>query len=380
MSTTPLVRALSRPRAMDLVVMAGLFAWSVPDVPWWWRPPGHGAATPVVLGYLGLALATCLPFWWRRRLPAAVLAAATGVLAVRVALRQDPSSAYAAVLTGAYGMGAYHGLIWRRARWVGWAWLAVAALVDLLDNDNRLAAVPFALLGAAFLAGDAAAARRHEAAAQAEATAMAERTRIARELHDVLAHQLSAITLQAGAARVAGDPPPAEALATVEQLAREALVELGQLLGMLRREAGEEADRRPAPGLAELDGLLATAGKAGVAVGLAVTGDVRRLTPGLELSVYRIVQESLTNVARHAPGAPTLVTLCYDPDRLRLEVVNEPSPLAGDPPVPGSGGGRGLLGMRERAELYGGRLCAAARVAGGFAVTATLPYDGAAAR
>jgi signal transduction histidine kinase len=374
MITTPLVRALSRPLAMDLAVLAGLLAWSLPDVPWWWRPPGHGAATPVVLGYLALALATCLPFWWRRRYPLLVLSAAAGVLAVRLGLRQDPSSAFAAVLVGAYGVGAYRVQVSRRARWLGWCWLAVAAMVDLLDNYDRLAAVPIALLGAAFLVGDAAAARRHELAALAAAASLAERTRIARELHDVLAHQLSAITLQAGAARIAGDPTPAEALATVEKLAREALVELSQVLGMLRRDSGEDADRRPAPGLAELDGLLATAGKAGVAVDLAVVGDVRRLTPGLELSVYRIVQESLTNVARHAPGAPTLVTLCYGSDRLQLEVVNEPSPVAGDPPA--GGGGRGLLGMRERAELYGGRLRAAARAAGGFSVTATLPYDG----
>ena len=233
-------------------------------------------------------------------------------------------------------------------------------------------------------------------AAAVEAAHQAERTRIARELHDVVAHQLSAIAVQAGAARVAaaangtqdagagatrlggqgGLGTAAEVLATVEQLSREALAELSHLLGALRREPAAGAQVPPAPTLAEVDALAAAARVAGVPVELAVDGPSRPLSPGAELSGYRIVSEALANVARHAPGAATSVTLRYQEDSLEIEVRN--AAPAHPPRHTAPAGGRGIQGMRERAELYGGALTAGPPPAGGFAVTAVIPYAGAA--
>jgi signal transduction histidine kinase len=378
---------------LDVLIAAGLLGWGLPDVPWWWEYPGHAGSTPVVLGSLTLTLAMSVPFCWRRVAPVPVLGLAAGVLAVRFALHRDLVSAFAAVLIGAYGLGAYDSVIRRCSRWLGWLSLIAAVGVVVTHNGDRLAAAPFALLGAAFVLGDAAHARRAEASAVVEAAHQAERTRIARELHDVVAHQLSAIAVQAGAARIAagstgqngnggaprqpeqgGSDMPAQVLATVEQLAREALTELNHLLGALRREPADDLTRPPTPTLADLEPLLAAARAAGVPVTLTVEGAPRALSPGVELSCYRIIAEALTNVGRHAPAAPSRVMLRYQSDALGIEVANDPSPLAHRPAVPRpTSGGRGLRGMRERAELYGGCLVARASPDGGFSVAAELP-------
>ena len=415
---------LATPRRVDLLIAAGLLVWGLPDVPWWWEYPGHAGSTPDVLGSLALTLAMSVPFCWRRAAPVPVLGLAAGVLGVRYALHRDLTSAFAAVLVGAYGLGAYASPVRRYARWLGWLCLAAAVAVVITWNgvpnkaragmlEGRLAGAPLALLGAAFVLGDAADARRREAGSLVEAAHQAERTRIARELHDVVAHQLSAIAVQAGAARIAagsgqvpagralapgagqapagqpvsadgqaqadghaqaGGPGQAETLATVERLAREALTELNHLLGALRREQAGEPARRPSPTLAELATLLDTARAGGVPAELAVEGCPRALSPGVELSCYRIIDEALTNVARHAPGAPARVVLRYRPGGLDIEVANGPSPGGPRPAAPRpASGGRGVRGMRERAELYGGRLDAGPRPGGGFAVTAAIP-------
>ena len=205
---------LATPRRVDLLIAAGLLVWGLPDVPWWWEYPGHAGSTPDVLGSLALTLAMSVPFCWRRVAPVPVLGLAVGVLTVRYALHRDLTSAFAAVLVGAYGLGAYASPVRRYARWLGWLSLAAAVVVVVTSNgaankpfggvlEGRLAGAPLALLGAAFVLGDAADARRREAAALVESAHQAERTRIARELHDVVAHQLSAIAVQAGAARIA---------------------------------------------------------------------------------------------------------------------------------------------------------------------------------
>ena len=405
-------RDLATPRRVDLLIAAGLLVWGLPDVPWWWEYPGHAGSTPDVLGSLALTLAMSVPFCWRRVAPVPVLGLAAGVLAVRYALHRDLTSAFAAVLVGAYGLGAYASPVRRYARWLGWLSLAAAVVVVVTSNgaagkpyggvlEGRLAGAPLALLGAAFVLGDAADARRREAAALVEAAHQAERTRIARELHDVVAHQLSAIAVQAGAARIAGGSPApgdggqapgdggeasegglapagglAEVLGTVERLAREALTELNHLLGALRREQAGDPARRPSPTLGELEPLLDAARAAGVPADLTVEGGPRALSPGVELSCYRIIDEALTNVARHAPGAPTRVMLRYRPGGLDIEVANGPPPGGAQPATsrPATGG-RGVRGMRERAELYGGRLDARPCRGGGFAVTAAIPCD-----
>ena len=403
---------LATPRRVDLLIAAGLLVWGLPDVPWWWEYPGHAGSTPDVLGSLALTLAMSVPFCWRRVAPVPVLGLAVGVLTVRYALHRDLTSAFAAVLVGAYGLGAYASPVRRYARWLGWLSLAAAVVVVVTSNgaankpfggvlEGRLAGAPLALLGAAFVLGDAADARRREAAALVESAHQAERTRIARELHDVVAHQLSAIAVQAGAARIAagsaqvpagrgpgpgdgrapaGGPAQADGqaqaavLATVERLAREALTELNHLLGALRREQADDPARRPSPTLGELETLLDAARTAGVPTDLTVEGGPRALSPGVELSCYRIIDEALTNVARHAPGAPTRVVLRYRPGGLDIEVANGPPPGGAQPAAPRpASGGRGVRGMRERAELYGGHLDARPCPGGGFAVTAAIP-------
>jgi signal transduction histidine kinase len=213
----------------------------------------------------------------------------------------------------------------------------------------------------------------------------------------VVAHQLSAIAVQAGAARIATGSPDAggpnagglgttaEVLARLEQLSREALAELIHLLGALRRDPDAAADMPPAPTLAGLDALIASASQAGVPAELAVQGRQRSLSPGGELSGYRIVAEALANVARHAPGATARVVLCYTAERLEITVRNTAPPPGHHRPAasrPGAktrpGLGLGVRGMRERAELYGGTLDAGPCPDGGFLVTAALPYGTAA--
>ena len=163
-------------------------------------------------------------------------------------------------------------------------------------------------------------------------------------------------------------------LATVERLAREALTELNHLLGALRRERAGDPSHRPSPTLGELETLLDAARAAGVPADLTIEGGPRALSPGVELSCYRIIDEALTNVARHAPGAPTRVVLRYRPGALDIEVANGPAPGGARPAAPRpASGGRGVRGMRERAELYGGQLDARPGPGGGFAVTAAIP-------
>jgi hypothetical protein len=150
---------------VDLVISAGLLAWGLPDVPWWWEPSGHAGSTPVILGSLALTLAMSVPFHWRRRFPAPVLVAAASVLAIRAGLHRNEISAFAAVLVAAYGLGAYSVTSRRYARWLGLIALALAVFTLATSEGRRLEAVPFALLGAAFVLGDAASARRGEMAA-----------------------------------------------------------------------------------------------------------------------------------------------------------------------------------------------------------------------
>ncbi|MGW6915943.1 sensor histidine kinase [Kitasatospora sp. NPDC054939] len=213
-------------------------------------------------------------------------------------------------------------------------------------------------------------------------TVLEERARIARELHDVVAHHLSLIAIKAEAApyRVQ-DPPPALAaeLTAIRAGAREGLAELRNLLGVLRpTPAGSSvllpgqpvAPAPPQPSLARLDGLLDQVRAAGLPVTARIVGPPRPLPPGVELSAYRIVQESLSNALRHAPGAETRVELGYGREALRLRITNRP-PARTAPPSPGAG--HGLTGMRERAAMLGGDLIAGPAPDGGYEVAAELP-------
>ena len=201
--------------------------------------------------------------------------------------------------------------------------------------------------------------------------AMGERARIARDLHDVVAHHVSAIAVQAESARLTTEGLPDEGRAHFEaigQTARDALTEMRRLLGVLREDAQAEATRDPQPSLARLNELVETARGAGTPVTLTLEGAVTTLPPGVDLCAYRILQEALTNVRRHAPGAAVDVELEYTSDTLRVRVRDY-----GLGTVAPDLDGHGLLGMRERAIMVGGTLSAGPAEGGGFAVEALLP-------
>ncbi|CAL9484230.1 two-component sensor histidine kinase [Streptomyces sp. DH-12] len=212
---------------------------------------------------------------------------------------------------------------------------------------------------------------------RARRTLLEERSRIARELHDVVAHHMSVISIQAQVApHLVQDPPDElrENLAGIRQNAVEALTELRRVLDVLRSEhpaPGERADA-PQPTLGRLAALVENTRAAGLTVTTEVAGERRPLPPGVELSAYRIVQEALSNVLRHAPGATAHVTLAYGPRALRVEVVNT-APTR-EPP-PSAGAGHGLLGMRERAAMLGGTLTAGPWSGRGYRVEARLPVS-----
>jgi signal transduction histidine kinase len=197
-----------------------------------------------------------------------------------------------------------------------------------------------------------------------------ERARIARELHDVIAHNVSMIVLQAGAERRVlrtGDGSTRDVLATIEEIGRSALTEMRRLLGMLRSDSPEPL--APQPGLSALPTLIAQVRDAGLPVELQIDGERRELPAGIELSAFRIVQEALTNSLRHAGQARAQVSIRYHADTLEIEVTDD----GADPARAASAGGHGLVGMRERAALYGGHFDAGHRPGGGFAIRVLLP-------
>ncbi|TDD00680.1 sensor histidine kinase [Nonomuraea deserti] len=206
---------------------------------------------------------------------------------------------------------------------------------------------------------------------RARRTLLEERSRIARELHDVVAHHMSVISIQAQVApHLVANPPDElkENLAGIRENAVEALTELRRVLGVLR--AQDPPGDAPQPTLDRLDELFANVRGAGVALSTETAGTPRPLSPGVELSAFRIVQEALSNAMRHAPGTPVTVRLSYQPDALTLRIVN----AAPGAPVPSSpGAGHGLLGMRERAAMLGGDLVTGPTPDGGYEVSVFLP-------
>jgi len=291
------------------------------------------------------------------------------------------------LFVGAYALGAHASL--RRAA----AGLVVTAPVLAEISDKGGLGLTFAQhfgapavaltslqLLAFWLTGVLVHARRHAVALaarsaalqfQAEQATAAERARIARELHDIVAHHLSVIVLQAGGARASGKPAGAT-LEKVENSARQALAETRRLLDVLR-DPDEETGFAPQPGIGDLDALAASVRAAGLPVNLAVDDDLATLPAVVDVSVYRIVQEALTNVLKHAGPARADVTIGRTADTVTIDVTDNgtgaPGPL---PPVRG----HGLAGMGERAALFGGELAAGPRPGGGFAVRARLPFGG----
>jgi signal transduction histidine kinase len=224
---------------------------------------------------------------------------------------------------------------------------ALAARAELLEREHEL--------------------RAHEAVAE-------ERARIARELHDLVAHNVSVMVIQAGVERHAlpdDQAPTREAFASIEQAGRQALVEARRLLGMLRRE-GDREELEPQPCIGELDFLVERVQRAGLGVTLEIEGEPVALPAGVDLCAYRIVQEGLTNSLKHAGPAQARVLLRYAPRSLDVEIRDDGS---GPTAAGGDGSGQGLIGMRERVALYGGTLHAGPCERGGFEIRARLPLE-----
>jgi signal transduction histidine kinase len=338
-----------------------------------------GTAERVVATACGIAV--LVPLALRARMPLLLIAVllATAVIGHWLPKAVTDVEAFGLiVLVASYSAGA-HTVGWRA--WAGGGAVAVFAAVALAEDPEGVyigGVIFFVLLfGAPWLAGRVVQRRRasearmrHERDA-AEAAIVEERARIARELHDVVAHAISVIVLQARGGRRLLDSEPEEtrgALDTIEHTGQQALVEMRRLVGLLR-EADGELDLAPQPTLARLDRLVEQVGAAGLPVELTVEGEPVELPPGVDLSAYRIVQEALTNALKHAGPARAQVRVRYDGDGLVVEVVDDGAGSGN-----GEGGGFGLAGIRERVSVYGGELSAGPQAGGGFSVHARLPY------
>jgi signal transduction histidine kinase len=341
------------------------------------------------LGYV-LVLLHTLPLAGRRRFPGAVLALSVASGLAVAALGLPPEILGVAILVAVYTVAAY------ADRWVPLVGLAVAevgsAAVQLTSGRFQAPTVVSnaLVIGAAWLVGHFVGVRRAYIRQLEERTAeleraraelarravVEERLRLARELHDVVAHAMSVIAVQSGVgAHVANTQPKeaAKALVAIEVTSRAALEELRRLLGVLRQADGPQGDLTPVPGLADLDGLLAEVGKAGLAVKLRVNGTRPPLPAGVDLSAYRIVQEALTNVVKHAGPARAHVVVDYRDQDVRVEVTDDGRGAMTSASDGRVGAGHGLIGMRERVAAFGGDFQAGPRPGGGFRVAARLP-------
>ena len=375
-----------------------------------------GVSTPTALLMCALCLLATVPAALPRPVPAAavVFLAAVGSL---ILFELATAAGAAALLIVAYRLARCGQKLLAAALAVPYLGIALAAVtasspagpparllasapraggLTIAVGETRVLAVLLAaLIPAAALAGIARRAQqdRHTHTAVRELTegvlaehlARGERARIARELHDVVAHHISMIAVQAETARLTTPGLPdagAQRFAAIGDTARAGLTEMRRLLGVLREDAraaepaeshDRETVRRPQPGLPQLAELIDEAREvSGSAARLIVSGPVTRLDPGVELAVFRIVQEALTNARRHAPGAAVDVELCYADDVMRL-LIRDNGPGAADNATSGQSAGHGLLGMRERAAAAGGSLRAANAPGGGFCVGAEFP-------
>lgn len=343
------------------------------------RPPASAAE-------LGLASLTALPTVLRRRAPFAVLVACCAIACLYTALGFYPAEVYIGGELAWYTVAASYPP--RRAVLGATAFLGMTVYtlsMTRLASEATLAAAGVIVVGVLWWFGEAARqlairnARlaalseelQREQQAREQRVLTEERVRIARELHDVVAHHMSVVAVQAGLAHyvLESDPGRArKALGTVMDVTEEALQEMRRVLVLLR--LGNEPQPGGPPSLSRLAGLADRMRSVGVPVEVSICGEPRPLPPGVELCAYRVIQESLTNVLKHAPGAETVLALRYEPGRIFVQVEND-APPAGT--AAGNGSGHGVSGMRERAALYGGTLTARPRPDGGFTVTLDLP-------
>jgi signal transduction histidine kinase len=383
-ATAPL-RVVGRPTAVDAALALLLAAIAQLEV-WVGSMPGPAGAKML------LALATTLPLAWRTAAPLAAVGATSLGYALAVALgvpADEPLVPMLAPLLAVYSLGA-HGS--RSEILAGGAvaisGYAVASLAGPDQGTFGFIAISLGVVGAIAVGRavrelgfetDVLEARtsqlERERDEMAQAAVAEERARIARELHDVIGHSISVMGVQAGAVRrrlTAGQETERETLLRVERVGREAVEEMQRLLGLLRAN-GEEPATSAALTSERVEELVTEMRRAGLDVELQVEGDLEGLPPGRALAAFRILQEALTNALRHAPGARVDARVLRTPSELRIEVVDDGRHAA--PGGPGAGG-HGLVGMRERAALYGGTLEAGARAGRGFEVVARLPEGG----
>jgi signal transduction histidine kinase len=356
----------------------------------WWerlRPPLWDlvlavALTPLV--YLPPVLLT-VPLAWRRRFPLTVFCIQM-VGAILVGEDLGPElPAFVAIMIGIYSLGAHHRSTTVSLIAVLIASIIVAAIFGEVTPPIPDVFTPLALAVPVWLAAnqirlsraraDESASRARRAERERDTAALAaiarERARIAQELHDVVTHNVSVMVVQASAARQVIDTEPAfarGALTAIERVGQQAMTELRDMLGVLT-ESGD-VPRAPQSGLAQVPALVAEVGSAGLPVRLETTGRPRALPAGVDVAAYRVVQEALTNVLRHAPGAPTTVRVEHGPDHLLVEVTND---AATGPGRPAGEGGRGLIGLAERLHVHHGDLAYGPRLLGGYRVTARFP-------
>jgi signal transduction histidine kinase len=342
------------------------------------RPPSHGPAAPVWADYL-VAAAAAAAIAVRRLWPlpafGAILITSIASLFLGIAIGPFLAAAFAlyAVAVSQRKVRGIPASVIGAVSIAGVLGVSLASSPYLLRSATGQLAFGAVVMGGAWTIGSALRARRmhaEQAARQrAEQAVAEERLRIARELHDVVAHSMGLITVKAGVANhvMAARPGEAQdALRVIETTSRTALTEMRHLLGVLRSD--DPADLRPAPGLRGLRGLAEQAGMAGVEVRMDVS-DERPLPEGVELSIYRIVQEALTNVAKHAAPARCTVIVQTGERDVKIEVTDDGRGGLVQP------GGHGLIGMRERVMMYGGRVTAGPRPGGGFRVSAWFPYE-----
>jgi signal transduction histidine kinase len=361
----------------DVLLAAGIVALAQLE---FWTADGLTLEERLLLAAVSLAVGVLFAF--RSRFPLAVGVAMLALALLEGALPEAHGGEWIGlfVLIGVYTVSA-HTSGWRTAVAAGLT-VATGLVVWIADGDYSLGGLLFFgfLFGTPWTAGRAIRHRRLREAqlerdkADAEAAIAEERARIARELHDVVAHAIGVIVLQARGGRKLLDEEPEEArhaLDAIERTASQALGEMRRLLGLLR-ESDEQLALAPQPTLARLDDLVGHVRQAGLPVEVAIEGDPAELPPGVDLSAYRIVQEALTNALKHAGPATARVTVRYGEGELDLEVSDDGS---------GSGnggiGGQGLAGIRERVAVFGGDVEAGVRPEGGYAVRARLPYASA---
>jgi signal transduction histidine kinase len=376
------VRRLPRGESLDRWVAAVLVVLGQVEV--WVGNTAHGSK-PAVAPLLALMAAAVAV---RRRAP---LAAGVVVLLANGVLWLLVTAEYSLAHGVAWMCALYAIAVWTDTRGfvIGLGALVASNLLTLLGPSGDLrSAFPFTVIpGVAMLLARRAVRDRQlraetlaaradllerEQELRASAAVAEERARIARELHDLVAHNVSVMVVQAGAERHALTDDQAstrEALSSIEQAGRQALAEARRLLGMLRRN-GDAEGLEPQPSLAQLDLLVEQVERAGLPVRVSIDGDPAPLPAGVDLCAYRIVQEGLTNALRHAGPAHAEVLLRYGADSFDVEVRDDGR---GASERNGDGAGHGLIGMRERVALYGGRLHAGPRGGGGFEVHAHLP-------